>query len=163
VRKELWLFLAKLAVFTLVLGYIWFKVVQRQYPELIEPVAAVFFQLTAVRRWWLVLLLEHYTNLVPYIALVLATPGLITNWKRSLIALTGGLAILILVHLVMATAVYHLVAKYALSRTCYKFLVPIYLVNDALPLVLWILFFPRVLPEMFRFSSFRDRAYRQKG
>ncbi len=161
-KKELWLFLGKLAVFTLILGYIWFKAAQRQYPDLIEPVAAVFFQLTGVRRWWLALVLEHYTNLVPYIALVLATPGLITNWKRSLIVLAGGLAILVLVHLAMAAAVYHLVAEYALSKTCYTYLVPIYLVNDALPLVLWILFYPRVLPELFRFSPFGERALREK-
>ncbi|HPC11873.1 MAG TPA: hypothetical protein PK112_07215, partial [candidate division Zixibacteria bacterium] len=79
IRKELWLFLAKLVPLTLLLGYVWFRTVQRQYPDFVDVVADPFFRLVGVRRWWLALVIEHFTNIVPYLALVLASPDLIAR------------------------------------------------------------------------------------
>ncbi len=153
-KKNLWLFLLKVALLTLVFGWLWFSRLQRAYPDLIGPIAEPFFELVGVRKWWLALVAEHFTNIVPYMALVLAAPGLIKDWKRTLVAFFGGLAILVLVHLLMSTAVYYVVASYEMSKTAYKILLPIYLVNDALPLVLWLAFFPKVFSELFSFVRF---------
>jgi hypothetical protein len=99
---------------------------------------------------------------VPYVAIVLSTPGLLRNWKRSLAALGGGVAVLVLVHLAMSAAVYHLEAEYSLSKEFYRFMVPIYVVNDALPLALWLLFYPRVLGELFDLSRLGLQSQKQR-
>ncbi len=151
-RKNLWLFLLKLLVLTLVLGYLWFSRYQVQYPYWIDGIANKFFALLGVRKWWLALVVEHFTNLVPYIALVLASPGFLKHWKRTLIALVAGIAILILGHILLSCAVYHLHVKYSLSKSFYKIIVPLYIINDAMPLVLWLSFFPRLPSELFGFK-----------
>jgi hypothetical protein len=151
VRKSLWLFLLKLLVFSLVLGYLWFSRFQVQYPYWIDVFADPFFKLVGVRQWWLALVVEHFTNLVPYVALVLASPGFFKHWRRTALALVGGIAILILGHLLLSWAVYYFNEKYSLSRSFYRIVIPMYIINDALPLVLWLSFFPRLPSELFGF------------
>ncbi len=157
-RKDLWLFLAKLVPLTLVLGYFWFAGLQEQYPYLMKPVAFPFFELVGVKSWRLALLMEHFTNIVPYIALILASPNLITNWKRSLIAFFGGLLIIVAVHLLLSWVVYYFSMKYSLSKTFYKILVPCYLVNDAMPLILWLAFYPKLPKKLFGFRWLEKQA-----
>jgi len=159
IRKELWLFLAKLVPLTLLLGYVWFRTVQRQYPDFVDVVADPFFRLVGVRRWWLALVIEHFTNIVPYLALVLASPDLIARWRRTLAALLGGGTALVLGHLLLSTAVYHLNEAYGLSKSFYRVIVPLYLVNDALPLILWFAFYPSLPGRLLgiRLFSARDR------
>ncbi len=157
-KKQLWLFLAKLVPLTLILGYLWFSGFQTEYPKLLKPLAAPLFALTGVRKWWLVLTVEHFTSIVPYIALVLSTPSLIKDWKRSLWALFGGAAIIVAGHLLMSVAIYHIMEQYAQMKTSYVLLVPIYLINDALPLVLWLLFFPNCLGRLLAIPAGRMRT-----
>jgi len=133
------------------LGWLWFAGLQRAYPDLIEPIAFPLFGLMGVREWHLYLLAEHFTNLVPYIALVIATPGIIRQWRRFVLALVVGLAIIILVHIFMSVAVYHVYEAYKMSENALRVIVPIYLVNDALPLILWLGCFPKALSDLFGF------------
>ncbi|MFH1374949.1 MAG: hypothetical protein ABII79_14290 [bacterium] len=151
-RKNLWLFLLKLLVFSLALGYLWFTRYQRLYPYWIDGVADPFFEFVGVRKWWLGLVVEHFTNLVPYLALVLASPGFFRHWRRTLAALVGGVAILVLGHLLLSWAVYHFNELYSLSRSFYRIVIPMYIINDALPLLLWLSFFPSLLTELFGFK-----------
>jgi len=161
-RKELWLFLAKLIPLTLLFGYIWLSGLQAKYPDLLDPIALPFFKLVGVRRWWLALVMEHFTNIVPYAALVLATPGLIERWRRALLALFGGLAIIVLAHLLLSTAVYYLEIEYRMSKAFYRFIVPMYLLNDSLPLVLWLAFYP-AMPERLLGWKFFSRSSRPRS
>lgn len=124
-KRNLWLFLLKLAAVSLGLAYFWYSGWQRSYPDLIDPIATPVLTLLGVRRWWLALVVEHFTNIIPFIALVLATPGIVKGWKRTLVALVVGLSVLLIGHLLMSAAVYHLELKYSLSRSFYKFIVPI--------------------------------------
>ncbi len=150
-KRNLWLFLLKLLPATLLLGWLWFTQCQHAYPYWIDPLATFFFKLFKVRTWHLALTAEHFTNLVPYLALLLATPGIIKHWRRSLLALFGGLVVIVLVHMFMSVAIYFIVEAYSMSKSAYRIIVPIYLVNDALPLILWLAFFPKVLSELFGF------------
>ena len=151
VKRDLWLFLTKLLLFTLILGYIWFSGLQRSYPFIIDPLASWFFKLVGVKKWWLSLTVEHFTNLIPYLGLILASPGFFKNWKHTLTALLGGLAVLVAVHILMSAAMYYIVGEYGMSKSAYKIIVPIYLVNDALPLILWLVFYPELLSKLFNF------------
>lgn len=161
-RKDLWLFLAKLVPLTLALGYLWFSGLQVRYPYLIDPIATPFLEALGVRQWMLALVLEHFTNILPYVALVLASPGLIARWPRSLAALLGGLAIIVLGHLLLSWVVYELYIRYSLSKAFYRIIVPVYLVNDALPLVLWLIFFPGVPARLFGLRIFGHKADREE-
>ena len=162
-RKNLWLFLLKLLVFSLALGYLWFSRYQVQYPYWIDGFANPFFKLVGVKKWWLALVVEHFTNLVPYLALVLASPGFFKHWKRTLIALVGGVAILILGHLLLSWAVYYFNEQYSLSKSFYKIVVPMYIINDALPLALWLSFFPRLPSQLFGFRWLRKANEELRG
>lgn len=161
-RKVLWLFLAKLIPLTLVLGYFWYFSLQLKYPDLIEPIAGPIFALFGVRTWWLSLLLEHYTSLVPYIALVFSVPDIIKRWRRAVGALLGGVAVIVLGHILMSIAVYYILELFPGTRTSFILIVPVYLINDALPLILWLLFFPGLFERLFRTTADQSQEPRQR-
>ncbi|MDH3891603.1 MAG: hypothetical protein OEV49_11015, partial [candidate division Zixibacteria bacterium] len=150
-KRNLWLFLLKLAVTTLTLGYFWTTGWKMAYPTWIDPIAQLFFRMFGVTQWPLTLTADHHASLIPFIGLLVATPGLITRWKRALVALVGGVAAIVLMHIVMSIAIFHIVDAFEMSQNAYRLLLPIYLVNDAMPLILWLAFFPSVLSELFGF------------
>jgi len=153
-KKELWLFLAKLIPLTLLLGYLWFFHWQIKYPFAIGFMAKPFFDLVGVKNWYMALLLDHFTNQVPFVALVLATPGLFRRWKKSIAVLAGGLAVIVACQLLLSWAVYELVSRYVMTKMYYKLSQPLFLINDALPLILWIGFYPEMLSRLFGISMF---------
>jgi len=156
VKKECWLFLSKLIGASLILGWIWFAWWQEVYPDMLRPVAVPFFRLLGVKRWFLELLMHHYTSLIPYLALVIATPGHIKNYGRGLVAFFGGSGVIILGHLLMSAVVFFIVDAYGLGKTAYRLTVPVYLINDSFPLVLWLLFYHEILIKLFPLLRFSD-------
>ncbi|MCP4685019.1 MAG: hypothetical protein GY867_06155 [bacterium] len=153
-RKDLWLFLARLLSLTSILGYLWFFYWQVEYPFAIGFIAKPFFDLVGVKKWYMALLLDHFTNLVPFVALVLSTPGLFRRWRKSLAVLVGGLAIILCFQLLLSWAVYELISRYAMSPMYIKLSLPLFFVNDALPLVLWLAFYPKMPRQLFGLSIF---------
>jgi hypothetical protein len=150
-KKELWLFLGKLAIAVLILGYVWTRW-RFYYPDVFEPIYKPFFNLVGLQKWWMALLLDHFTNWVPFVALVLASPDLIRRWRRSLVVLFGGLVIILIGHMLLSWAVYELVARYTMTKMYYKLSLPLFLVNDTLPLALWLLFYPDLPGRLFGFK-----------
>jgi len=147
-------FLVKLALFSIAFGLLWHFYLQTAYPHFLKPVAVPFFQWVGVKKWRLSLLLDHFTNIIPYVALVLSTPGIIKEWKKTLFTLLGGLVILMIGHLLLSWIDYHYWAKYGMSRSFFRNTFHFLLLNDALPFGLWLLFYPRVLPQLFSFLKF---------
>lgn len=156
-KKDRWLFLLKLAVFSIGLGLLWFYFLQAQYPKLIQPVFIPLFEVLDIRKWRLYQLLDHFTNLVTYTVLILSTPGIIKNWKKSLICLFGGLLILVVGHFFLSWIDYYYYAQYKQSRTFFRSAFHFYILNDTLPLILWLLFYPGVLTKLFPFMKFWER------
>jgi len=161
VKKELWLFLAKLAGCLLAFGLIRFWYVQELYPYFLKPVAVPFFQIVGVGKWRLSLLLDHFSNMVPYLALVCASPGFFKNWKRTIIAAVGGLLLLMLGHLLLSWLDFYFWSQYKMTKKFFRSTFPFLMLNDALPLGLWLLFYPELLTKLFgfvRFKSSKDTA-----
>ena len=154
-KKDLWLFLIKLVFFTLALGLLWFWVVQSAYPHFLKPIIFPFFKLVGVRKWRLSILLDHFTNIVPYVALVCATPGFFKNWKKTIFALLGGLLIIMIVHILLSWIDYHFYSQYGITRTFFRRTFHYYLLNDALPLGIWLIFYAGTLPRLFNFIRFK--------
>lgn len=155
-KKDLLIFLFKLISLTLVLGYFWFTGWQVRYPDWLDPIAMPFFKLVGVKRWWLALVVEHFTNIIPYIALVLSVPDHFREWRRGLLALFGGCAVIILGHLILSWAVYYFNLDYGMSKSFYRIILPFYILNDALPFVLWIAFYPHMLTRLFGIKVFEN-------
>ena len=153
-KKESWLFPTKVGVFLLAFGWLWFWLVQDAYPYFLKPVAYPFFEWVGVKKWRLSLLLDHFTNIVPYVTLVCASPGFFKNWKKTLTALFGGLVILMIGHLLLSWMDYYFWAKYKMTKQFFKITFPFLMLNDGLPLGLWLLFYPKVLPRVFGFLKF---------
>ena len=147
-RKTLWLFLTKLIVVTVAFGLLWFLWLKPVYPHLLRPLGDWLLPLFGARKWHLSWTLEHFANIGPYLALVIATPGFARDWKRGTVALFGGLAILILFHYIMLISFYHIMARWGLSEITYRWTTPIYILNDSLPLIVWLAFYPGVLREL---------------
>lgn len=157
-KKESWLFPAKVAVFLIIFGWIWFWYIQDLYPYILKPVAFPFFQWVGVKKWRLSLLLDHFTNIIPYVTLVCASPGFFRNWKKTLLAFFGGLAILMIGHLLLSWIDYHYFSQYKMTKAFFRGTFPFLMLNDALPLGLWLLFYPKVLPGVFSFVKFGKGA-----
>lgn len=151
-KKDLILFLLKLALSVTVLGLIWFYYFQMLYPEILKPIFLPLFQSLGVRKWRLYQLLDHFTNLVPYIALIIATPGFFKNWKKTVISLVGGLAILIVGHFVLSYLDDYYYARYQQTKQFFRSTFHYYVINDALPFLLWLAFYPKILTQLFGFK-----------
>ena len=157
-KRELWLFVLKLVFFTVIFGLLWFYYVQELYPYLLKPVVFPFFKWVGVKKWRLSILLDHFTNIIPYVALVCASPGFFKNWKKSIMTLIGGLLILMAGHIALSWIDYHYWSKYDTTKPFFRRIFHFYLINDALPLGLWLLFYPRLLPQLFSFLRFGKRV-----
>lgn len=161
-KKELGLFLVKLALSVTVLGLLWFYYFQTLYPEILKPIFMPLFQMLDVRKWRLYQLLDHFTNLVPYIALVMATPGFFKNWKRTIISLAGGLAILIIGHFVLSYLDNFYYVRYRQTKQFFRSTFHYYVINDALPFLLWLAFYPRILTRLFDFRGLIGDSYQNE-
>ena len=152
---SLWLFLAKLAAVTIAFGLFWFLWFKGVYPQLLRPLGNWLLPLFGAQKWHLSWTLEHFANIGPYLALLIATPGFLRNRKRAALSIVGGLSALMAFHFVMLISFYHIMAKWGLSEITYRWTTPIYVINDALPLVLWLAFYPNVIGELL--AAFRSK------
>ena len=136
-KKERWLFLLKLTCLVVLLGYGWVQY-QVYYPAVLGPVFLPVLAQVGVDRWYMALLLDHFTTWLPFAALVLASPDPIAQWKRHLRNLSIGLGAILLSHFLLSWAIFEIVAVHCMNNTYYKLSLPLYFVNDALPLALWV-------------------------
>jgi hypothetical protein len=131
-----------------VLTWFWFNGLQVEYAMLFKPAAQFMFRQLGINKSGLRLVIEHFTNLIPFIALCVSLPGV--KLKKRLIRSALGLAILVIVHFTLIIAVSGIISVYSGSPTAYKYIFPILTINDALPLILWFLFFSEEVISLFR-------------
>jgi len=148
VKKNLLYFFLSLVVISAVLTWFWFNGLQVRYAMIFGPAAKFVFRQLGIYKSGLKLVIEHFTNLIPFIALCLALPGV--YWKKRLWHGLIGLLILVAVHFGMIIAVSAVYTKHYMSPEAYKYIFPILTINDALPLVLWFLFFSEEILTLFR-------------
>jgi len=148
VRKDLLLFFLSLVVISVVLTWFWFDGLQVRYAMLFGPTAKFMFRHLGIHKSGLKLVIEHFTNLIPFIALCIALPRV--PWKKRLLRSGLGLGILVVVHFIMIVAASAIYSAYAMSATAYKYIFPILIINDALPLILWFLLFSEEVIGLFR-------------
>ncbi|MCK5126494.1 MAG: hypothetical protein KAR42_09580 [candidate division Zixibacteria bacterium] len=146
--KKLAVFLLSLLGISILLTIIWINGAQVQYALLFKPAAIFMFKTLGIHKSGLNFVLEHFTNLIPYIALCLSIPN--TSWKKKLTRLGYGLGILMVVHFTLIIAVSKVYSVYSNSETAYIFIFPMFIINDTLPLLLWFLFFSNEVLSFFK-------------
>ena len=147
-RKKLLLFFLSLVAISAVLTWFWFHGLQVSYALLFGPAAKAVFRQLGIHKSGLKLVIEHFTNIIPFIALCISLPGV--DFKKRLIRSGLGLLILALVHFIMIIAASAIYSAHSMSPTAYKYLFPILTINDALPLVIWFLFFSEEIIRLFK-------------
>ena len=73
--------------------------------------------------------------------------------RKKAFRLVYGLLILAAFHFALILAVSAVYDRYGLSPSTYKYIFPMLIVNDALPLVLWFLFFSEEVMALFSRKS----------
>jgi hypothetical protein len=148
VKKNLLIFFLSLIVVSVILTVIWFNGLQVKYAMMFGPAAKFMFRKLGIHKSGLTLVIEHFTNLIPYIALCISLRGV--QMKKRLLRLGYGIGILAAVHFILIIAVSKIYDAYSLSPTAYKYVFPMLTLNDALPLVLWFIFFSDEIIRLFK-------------
>jgi len=148
VKRNLLFFFLSLVAVSVVLTWFWFNGLQVRYALLFGPAAKFMFRLFGIHKSGLKLVIEHFTNIIPFVALCAALPQVAL--KKRLIRFALGLGILVIVHFTMIVAVSAVYSAYSGSPTAYKYIFPILTINDALPLVIWFLLFSEEIIGLFR-------------
>ena len=141
------LFFLSLIGVSAVLAWFWFDGLQIQYARLFGPAAKFTFRQLGIHKSGLRLVIEHFTSIIPFIALVVSLPSV--KLGKRLRRLAYGLIILMIVHFLMIVGASAIYSNWSLSKTTYKFLFPMLTINDALPLVLWFVFFSDEILKLF--------------
>lgn len=81
---------------------------------------------------------SHYMNLVPFLSLILAVPGL--GWKKRLFGLAAGGLLLVAWHVLFTLGLNHFQAKWGgPTREFFRLYIPAVSVNSAVPVIIWAL------------------------
>lgn len=147
-KRKLLRFFLSLIIVSAVLTWFWFNGAQVSYALLFKPVAQFTFRLLNIYKSGVKLVIEHFTNIIPFIALSVSLPDV--KIRKRLLRLLYGLLILMMVHFILIIAISRIYTSYELSPTAYKYMFPLFIINDALPLVLWFLFFSEEILRLFR-------------
>lgn len=147
-KKNLWRFFLSLVVVSAILTWPWFSGLKIRYAALFGPAAKFMFRQLGIPKSGLMLVIEHFTNLIPFIALSVSLPGV--RLTKRLLRLGFGLLILVAIHFILIVAVSRVYSVHSLTPTAYRYIFPLLTINDALPLVLWFLFYSDEIIRLFR-------------
>ncbi len=139
-KSEIFPFLFRLLAWTAVLGFLWQTILYEYYLDFLRPIAFAFLRFVGAKKLLYSRVGDQFVNLVLYLALVMASPGLIRPWKRTLLAATAGTAVICVEHLFLSWAVYSVEVSYIDNATRELFVIPMWLISAALPFVLWMMF-----------------------
>ena len=121
------------------LTWLWMNGGQEAYMAFFKDVARPLFKLLGVTNYPPSAVRDRFIGMVPFIALMLITPGL--EWRRRIGALLIGFPIMVLCQVALVFAVFKIVVQGGgwneETRTA---LFPFQVLFDAIPLLLWAIF-----------------------
>ena len=134
----------------LLLGLAWQYWLADLYPYLLKPVAFPFFRLVGVEKWLLSRVSGQFISVMIFLALELASPRALTRLRRTSFNLVCGMVCIACGHLLLSWAVYEIEAAYPDSKTRGLLVEPLWILNTALPLGLWLLLHRHTLTDFVR-------------
>jgi len=149
-RTLLW-FVARLIVVSVGLFVLWEWRLYEWYAiffrTVARPVYALFGIELATMQEPVGLVITRFYNVIPFLSLMAASQGL--AWKRRTAGTAVGCVVIFGWHLVFPLIVRSIIAGYGLGPAAYQRLSPLFLLSDALPLILWAVFAYPALAMLF--------------
>lgn len=140
-RKTLVWFIIKLIAASVCLYALWEWKAQVWYALLFRQAALGAYGLIGVElvslRDAIGVTAERFYNVLPFVSLMIAAWGI--SWKRRVIGIVAGFAILVIWHLAFTLIVQSILDAHHFDPTAYKLLSPWFLFSDSLPFVLWVI------------------------
>jgi spermidine synthase len=119
------------------LAWLWFEWGRSHYVHLVLGVVdAVLGTSKAASDWGGSAAAPRFITVVPFLVLMLVTPGL--RWRRRLLGAVGGLALLVLVHALLLIVVDVAQAEFGRGRQSIRRFFPFLILADGAPLLLWL-------------------------
>ena len=130
-------FFLLLVATSLPLFYLWFVWGQDAYQEVIKAAIVPLAKMLDMRQLKLSYMKSQYMNLIPYLALMLATPA--RGWKSRLLGILAGTALLFLWHLTFSLTLNHFQLLWGPDRRFYRLYLPAISVSSAMPVIIWLI------------------------
>lgn len=157
-RRLLKLLLAFLAL-TMPLAWLWLEWGEGAYVHLLWKVLRPAYDWMGLphRRGGPVA--PRLVSIVPFVVLMAITPGM--GWRRRLRGIAIGLLVIAIFHLLLFVLVDSAYAVLGRSRRALAKIVPFLVINDGIPLVIWIFFARDFLRQLI--PAFGERARGQSA
>ncbi|MDH3211726.1 MAG: hypothetical protein OEM05_04495 [Myxococcales bacterium] len=134
-RRQLFLLLLEFLAITLPLTWLWHAWGRDAYLEFFQWAAGPALAGLGVARLPRVMVGNRFLNLLPFVTLMIITPGL--SLRRRGIGAGVGLVLIFFIQIGFAAAAYHVRARYGLSARAFSALFPALLFSDSFPFLLW--------------------------
>ncbi len=132
---RLFKFFILLIVFSLPLFWLWMEEGQVAYQKLVGAIVVPLAKALQEKELNLFILKGHYMNIIPFVALILASPAL--RLEKRLMALGIGLPLMFAWHLLFSLVLNHYQTLWGHDRRFYQLFIPAISVNSAVPVILW--------------------------
>lgn len=129
-----WLLLAEFIAITLPLAWLWHLWGREAYLGVFQTLTAPLLEAFGVDRFPEKLVRNRFLNVLPFLALMIITPGL--SARRRAVGTGIGLAVLFVGHVALAVIGRTVLMRMG-AENAYPALLPVILVSDSLPFVLW--------------------------
>lgn len=145
-RRPLLLILEFVAL-TVPLTWVWVSWAQEAYTGLLATIAGPVLEIVGVGGVAESPAVKRFVNYVPFLVLMLITPGL--SWRRRLVGTAVGLPVLFLGHVGLVAIEGFAQTDSRPTQDVFSTVLPAALLADALPFILWAVVAQRVLRDAF--------------
>jgi hypothetical protein len=134
-KRQLFLLLLEFLAITLPLAWLWDVWGREAYLAFFQWAAGPALEALGVDRFPRIIVRNRFLNLLPFVALMVITPGL--GLRRRCVGTAAGLALIFVVQIGFAAVAYHVRVRYGASARAYSALFPALLFSDSFPFLLW--------------------------
>ena len=134
-RKTTLRLLLEFVAITAPLTWLWMELLRPVYLKGLVLVATPLFQLLGVTGFPPGPIQAHFINYVPFLGLMLVTPGL--RWRKRVTGCLIGFAVIFAMHVAVAWMAYIVFVRDGAGPDSMQRMMPILLFSDSLPFVLW--------------------------
>ena len=134
-KRRLFILVLEFIAITLPLAWLWSVWGREAYLDLFAWAAGPALELLGVRRLPHLIVGDRFLNLLPFLALMLITPGL--SRRRRAVGSAIGLALIFLSQIGFAAMAFHARARHGLSLKAFATLFPALLFSDSFPFLIW--------------------------
>ena len=134
-KRKLWLLILEFLAITIPLAWLWLEWGRSAYLGFFVNLSTPILMVLGVTEFQPRLVQDHFLNYVPFLFLMVITPGL--SIRRRVIGTIVGFVIIFFDHIGLVSVAYLAHSRYGLSSKAFSTLFPALLFSDSLPFILW--------------------------